>query len=467
MSIKRVGITGLGVMGVGLTRNLASRGYEVAVHNRTDDRVRAFMERYGSTGTFPVAGQLRDMATLLERPRIVLAMVPAGSPVDWVIGELAPHLEPGDIIVDGGNSHYRDTDRRVSELDERGVYFVGMGVSGGEEGALHGPSLMPGGHPAAYAALEPVLTAIAAQTESGPCVAHMGSGGAGHFVKMVHNGIEYGDMQLIAEAYHLLRFGVGLGPPELAGVFRAWNESELESYLIGITAEIVDFPDDQGAGGVLVDHIMDRAGQKGTGRWTTLTAFELGVPIPTITAAVDARELSDQKDQRVAAAALYPRETLPPLGAEWVDKVRAALYASKICSYAQGFALIACAAEDLGYHADRGECARIWKGGCIIRAKFLDRIRAAFRDPPGPPNLLASEEFRADLAERLPAWREVVGEAMRRGIPVPAISASLAYFDAYTSALLPANLIQAQRDYFGAHTYQRTDREGVFHTEWL
>jgi 6-phosphogluconate dehydrogenase len=392
--------------------------------------------------------------------------------VDAVIEQLKPLLEEGDMIIDGGNSLYEDTERRTRDLESTTkLGFVGMGVSGGEEGALHGPSLMPGGTEFAYRELEPILTKIAAQVDDGPCVTYVGSGGAGHYVKMVHNGIEYGDMQLIAEAYDVLKNGLGLSNQQLQETFAEWNRTdELNSYLIEITADIFKYVDPE-TGHHLIDLILDSAGQKGTGRWTVLSSLELGVPIPTIYAAVNARVMSAYKDERVAAAKELPGpgETYPGDAALFVDKVRDALYCSKMCSYAQGMALIAKASQEFNYNISLPESARIWKGGCIIRAGFLDKIRKAFAENPGLPNLLLAPEFKQSILDRQEAWREVLVLANKLGIPVPAFSSSLDYFDSYRRANLPQNLTQAQRDYFGAHTYERTDkpRGEFFHTEWM
>ena len=482
--LEQIGIIGLAVMGENLVLNLADHGVSVAVYNRTAERTRKFTEGVAQGRPIHAAFSLAELAGRLERPRRVLLMVKAGPPVDAVLEELVPHLEPGDIVIDGGNSHFPDTERRGERLAAKGLQYVGMGVSGGEEGARHGPSLMPGGPRPAYEQLEPLLRNIAAQTDSGPCVTYVGTRGAGHFVKMVHNGIEYGDMQLIAEAYDLLRRGAGVSPVQLAEVFDTWNQGELRSYLIEITARIVAFPDDQGTGDVLVNRIDDCAGQKGTGKWTTQAALDIGVPVPTITAAVDARLLSDLKDERQKAVEVYRGRagtdssgvadraitavppSLPGPAKEVIDEVRQGLFAAKVCAYAQGFALLAAGSRAYGYGLDLAEIARIWKGGCIIRAAILDRIRAAFRGDPGLPNLLLDPDFAREIAERQDSWRRTLGRAQQWGIPVPAFSASLVYFDGYRSPRLPAYLLQAQRDYFGAHTYERTDRPGVFHTHW-
>jgi len=462
-----VGFVGLGVMGASLARNIAGKGFPVVGYTHTPGKAARFAAQHAGEGAITSVDSLPDLAAALPTPRVTILMVTAGAPVDAIIDGLAPHLSPGDIVVDGGNSRYTDTAHRCERLAASGLSFVGMGVSGGEQGALHGPSLMPGGSAEAYEVLRPILERIAAPSDTGPCVAHVGPGGAGHFVKMVHNGIEYGDMQLIGEAYQVLRHGAGLAPAELAAVFREWNEGELRSYLIEITSEIVDFPDDRRAGGILLDHIRDTAGQKGTGRWTIEAAMDTGVPVPTITAAVDARLISSMAPLRARAAALYPKPAAGPLDPKrMVPAVRAGLYASKICSYAQGFALIGAASEEFSWGVDPAEMARIWRNGCIIRAGFLDRVRSAYAADPGLENLLLAPELRDEVAERISSLRHVVDAATHAAIPLPAMSASLAYFDSITSAHLPANLLQAQRDYFGAHTYERTDAEGTFHTEW-
>jgi 6-phosphogluconate dehydrogenase len=464
----QIGLVGLAVMGENLALNVAGRGIPIAVYNRTAERTDALVA--GRARGLPVVAthDLAALAAALERPRRVLLVVKAGSAVDAVLAELAPHLEPGDVVVDGGNSHWRDTDRRIAEARARGLVFVGMGVSGGEEGALRGPSLMPGGDRAAYDLLAPVLTRIAATSDSGPCVTHVGTGSAGHFAKMVHNGIEYGDMQLIAEAYDLLRHGLGLAPREVAATFAEWNAGELSSFLIEVTARVVAFPDDLGTRKVLIDQIDDRAGQKGTGRWTTETALDLGIPVPTITAAVDARLLSALKPLRVAAARRHPGRPRPVRTRRraLVGEIRDTLYAAKICSYAQGFHLLRAASDAFGYGIDLGEVARIWKAGCIIRAAFLDDVRRAFAEAPDTANLLLAPRFAAAVRRRVPAWRSTVQLAVRLGLPAPAMTASLAYLDTIRRPRGTANLIQGQRDFFGAHTYERVDRPGTFHTDW-
>jgi 6-phosphogluconate dehydrogenase len=472
MTKRTFGVIGLAVMGENLALNVESRGFPIAVYNRTASKTKEFMETRAVGKDVKAAYSLEEFVQILERPRKILVMVKAGPPVDAVIEQLKPLLEEGDMIIDGGNSLYEDTERRTRDLESTTkLGFVGMGVSGGEEGALHGPSLMPGGTEFAYRELEPILIKIAAQVDDGPCVTYVGSGGAGHYVKMVHNGIEYGDMQLIAEAYDVLKNGLGLSNQQLQETFAEWNRTdELNSYLIEITADIFKYVDPE-TGHHLVDLILDSAGQKGTGRWTVLSSLELGVPIPTIYAAVNARVMSAYKDERVAAAKELPGpgETYPGDAALFVDKVRDALYCSKMCSYAQGMALIAKASQEFNYNISLPESARIWKGGCIIRAGFLDKIRKAFAENPELPNLLLAPEFKQSILDRQEAWREVLVLANKLGIPVPAFSSSLDYFDSYRRANLPQNLTQAQRDYFGAHTYERTDkpRGEFFHTEWM
>ena len=465
-----IGVVGLGVMGANLARNIAGRGLPVVGYDVDAARTSAFVSEYAHQSPIVGAPTPDKLLARLERPRRVLIMVPAGAPVDTVIADLRPHLDPGDILIDGGNSFFRDTDRRADELSAAGFRFVGMGVSGGEEGALHGPALMPGGPRDAWEALAPALRAIAARAEDGdPCVAYMGPRGAGHYVKMVHNGIEYGDMQLIAEIYDLLTRGAGLSARELARVFASWNEGDLRSYLIEITALVLDKVDED-TGRPLVDLILDEAQQKGTGKWMSQNSFDVGAPIPTVNAAVDARLLSARKSERVVASTLLEGPDNTHGGAtdkaRLVAAARDALYASKITSYAQGMALLRQASAEYGYGIDPAEVARIWRAGCIIRAALLSDVRAAFVANSGLTNLMLDERFRDALAVRQAAWREVVQTAIAFGIPVPALSASLAYYDAYRSARLPANLTQAQRDFFGAHTYRRADREGVFHTEW-
>lgn len=457
-------------MGENLALNVESRGFSVAVYNRTTAKTDEFMAKRAQGKNIVATKTLAEFVEALERPRRILVMVQAGKAVDAVIDQLKPMLDPDDMIIDGGNSLYDDTERRTKDLESIGLGFVGMGISGGEEGALNGASMMPGGTRAAYKELEPILTKIAAQVDDGPCVTFIGPGGAGHYVKMVHNGIEYGDMQLIAEAYDLLKNVGGLDGKQLQEVFAEWNTTdELNSFLIEITANIFKYIDPE-TKEPLVEVIMDAAGQKGTGRWTVMSALELGVSIPTIIAAVNARIMSSYKDERVRAS----QELTGPSGKyegdtqEFINKVRDALYCSKICSYAQGMALLSAASKSYNYDLDLSEISRIWKGGCIIRAGFLDKIKTAFKDDPALPNLLLAPEFKQSILDRQSAWRDVLATACKLGIAVPAFSASLDYFDSYRRDRLPQNLTQAQRDYFGAHTYERTDkpRGEFFHTEW-
>jgi 6-phosphogluconate dehydrogenase len=471
MTQRTFGVIGLAVMGENLALNVESRGFPIAVYNRSADKTEKFMTERAKGKDVKPAYSLEEFVQVLERPRKILVMVKAGKPVDAVIEQLKPLLEKGDTIIDGGNSLYTDTERRTKELESTGLGFVGMGVSGGEEGALNGPSLMPGGTEFAYRDLEPILTKIAAQVDDGPCVTYIGPGGAGHYVKMVHNGIEYGDMQLIAEAYDLLKQGINLNHKQLHEVFAEWNTTdELNSFLIEITADIFKYIDPT-TDKPLVDLIMDSAGQKGTGRWTVVEALELGVPIPTIYAAVNARIMSSYKDERIAASKqlLGPTAKYDGDAKAFINKVRDALYCSKMCSYAQGMALLSKASSEFNYNLNLGETARIWKGGCIIRAGFLNKIKKAFDENPTLSNLLLAPEFKQTILDRQEAWREVLVTANQLGIAVPAFSASLDYFDAYRRDRLPQNLTQAQRDYFGAHTYERIDkpRGEFFHTEWM
>ncbi len=464
----QIGITGLAVMGRNLARNFARHGYTVAVHNRTPSRTRALVEEFGHEGTFVPAESAEDFVAALERPRRLMIMVKAGEPTDAVIDEFAPLLDEGDMIIDGGNAHFADTRRREAALRERGIHFVGTGVSGGEEGALNGPSIMPGGSRESYAVLGPMLEEISAKVDGEPCATHIGADGAGHFVKMVHNGIEYADMQLIAEAYHLLREVTGYSPAEIAEVFRAWNKGRLDSYLIEITAEVLAHTD-PATDRPFVDIVKDAAEQKGTGRWTVQTALDLGSPVTGIAQATFARVASSRAELRAAYRPL-PGGTEQPLRAHETDRftnqVEQALYASKIIAYDQGWTMIRDAAAEYGWDIDLGAVAKIWRGGCIIRAAFLDRIRAAHAANPGLVSLLAEEHFAEEIAGAQVPWREVVASAARRGIPAPAFTAALAYYDTLRAERLPAALIQSQRDFFGAHTYQRVDREGTFHTKW-
>jgi len=463
------GMIGLAVMGENLALNVQDHGYSVAVWNREPETVTKFVKKHEGK-KFVGTKTLEAFTKALERPRRIMMMIKAGDPVDQTIEKLLPYLEKDDIIIDGGNSWFEDTQRRTKYLEEKGFHFVGSGVSGGEEGARFGPSLMPGGSKQSYKALKPIFESIAAKTDSGACVAHCGPDGAGHFVKMVHNGIEYGDMQLIAEAYDLLHRGAGLESGELAETFDSWNKGPLESFLIEITSNIFRVKDDK-SGKPLVDAVLDKAGQKGTGKWTAQIALDLGIPIPTLTAAVDARALSSMKEERVEASKVISGPDVPRFNGDkkaMVQDVHDALYASKICAYAQGMSLIAAGSKENKWDIDLGEMARIWKGGCIIRARFLDDIRRAFEKNAKLKNLLLDDDFNSRVESAQEAWRRVVMNANKSGIPVPAFSASLAYFDSYRTPRLPQNLTQAQRDYFGSHTYQRVDAPtGDFvHTDW-
>ncbi|MBD1214314.1 MAG: NADP-dependent phosphogluconate dehydrogenase [Dolichospermum sp.] len=469
MTLQSFGVIGLAVMGENIALNVERNGFPIAVYNRSREKTDAFMAYRAQGRNVKAAFSLEQFVASLERPRKILVMVQAGKPVDAVIQQLKPLLQEGDIIIDGGNSWFEDTERRTQELEPTGLRYIGMGVSGGEEGALNGPSLMPGGTKSSYEYLSPIFNKIAAQVDDGPCVTYIGPGGSGHYVKMVHNGIEYGDMQLIAEAYDLLKNVAGLNAAQLHEVFSQWNTTdELNSFLIEITANIFPYVDPE-TKIPLVDLIVDAAGQKGTGRWTVQTALELGVAIPTITAAVNSRILSSIRDERIAASKQITGPNAKYGGdiAAFVNMVRDALYCSKICSYAQGMALLSTASKTYNWELNLGEMARIWKGGCIIRAGFLNKIKKAFDENPALPNLLLAPEFKQTILDRQAAWREVIVTAAKLGIPVPAFSASLDYFDSYRRDRLPQNLTQAQRDYFGAHTYKRTDKEGTFHTEWV
>ena len=458
-------------MGANLARNIERNGFSIAVFNRTWARTAAFVQGPAKDAKNLHAYQtMEEFCAALERPRRVIIMVQAGAPVDDMIEQLLPHLQPGDCIMDGGNSFFPDTEARVKRLAEKGLHFLGTGISGGEEGALWGPSIMPGGPRDAYAAFEPILTKIAAQVSDGACSTYIGPGGAGHYVKMVHNGIEYGDIQLICEAYAVLAQIGGLSAPDMAKLFAEWNKGELDSYLIEIASKVLAYTDPE-TGRPLVDLILDTAGQKGTGKWTSQEALNLGVPIPTIDAALWSRNISARKAERVAAstriAGAAPGATLTGTARQkLIDAVGAALYASKVASYAQGLAMLRAASAEHGYALDLIEIARIWKGGCIIRAQLLSRIQAAYRRDPQLSNLMLDPYFSDILATHQQAWRHVVTTAVQAGIAVPATAGSLAYVDAYRSARLPANLLQGLRDFFGAHTYERTDKEGTFHTQW-
>ena len=462
----RFGLTGLATMGANLARNVAHHDIPVAVHNRTASRTTAFLEQHADEG--PISGyeSTQEWIAALERPRVVMSMVKAGAPTDAVIDEVVPFLDPGDVVIDGGNAHFRDTQRRFHALAERDLHFMGVGVSGGEEGALKGPSVMPGGERSAYdAGVGEILETIAAVVDGTPCCTFVGRDGAGHYVKMVHNGIEYADMQLIAETYDLLRHGAGLEVEEIAQRFDAWNHGELESFLIEITARVLKQVD-EATGRPFIDVVLDAAEQKGTGRWTAQDALELGVPLTGITEAVFARTLSALKDQREAAATVLRGPSSDGTDPTLADDLEQALYASKIVSYAQGFAQMAAAADIEGWDIDLGAMATIWRGGCIIRARFLDRIRQAYDNEPELTNLMVADFFADALGEAQDPWRRVIGRAAEIGIPTPAFSSSLAYYDGYRRATGPAGLIQGLRDLFGAHTYKRVDREGTFHTAW-
>ena len=462
-----IGVVGLAVMGSNLARNLASReGNKVAVFNRTWARTETLIDEHPEAGFVP-AKTIEEFAASLSKPRTALVMVQAGSGTDAVIDELVSVFEPGDIIVDGGNALFTDTIRREKAVRETGINFVGAGISGGEEGALHGPSIMPGGSAEAWETLGPILRSIAAIAEGEPCVTHVGTDGAGHFVKMIHNGIEYADMQLIAEAYDLIRRGTGRTPDQIADIFAEWNKGELESYLIEITAEVLR-QKDAATGKPLVDVILDAAGSKGTGVWTVQTALDLGVPIAGIAEAVFARALSSKPEQRKAARSLPgPAESFTVTDEKsFIEDVRQALYASKIIAYSQGFDAIVAGAAQYGWDIKKGDVAAIWRGGCIIRAQFLNRITEAYADDPGLVALLTADYFREALGRTQDAWRRTVAMAATSGIPSPAFSSSLAYYDGLRAERLPASLVQGQRDFFGAHTYQRVDKPGTFHTLW-
>ena len=464
----KIGVVGLGVMGSNLALNMERHGFAVAGYDLDEAKTKAFVEGPAKGKNICVVSSATELMAAIEKPRRILIMVPAGAPVDSAIAHLRPYLEPGDILMDGGNSYFLDTDRRNKDLEKDGFLYIGTGVSGGEEGALWGPAIMPGGQREAWDAVAPILRAISAQAEDGqPCVDYMGPRGAGHYVKMVHNGIEYADMQLIAECYDLLNRGLGLSTGELHDIFAKWNNSELKSYLIEITADIFSKHDDL-SGKPLVEVILDEAQQKGTGKWASQNAFDIGAPIPTINAAVESRIISSLKKERVAASKMLhgPQGKFSGDRKKLIDSVGQALYASKVTCYAQGLALMRLASGEYKYDLRPGDIARIWRAGCIIRASLLGDITDAYRRNPELVNLLLGPAFRDAVESRQDAWRFVVQTAVGLGIPVLAMSSSLAYYDAYRSERLPASLTQAQRDYFGAHTYRRVDRDGVFHTEW-
>ena len=463
-----IGVVGLAVMGSNLARNFARHGHTVALFNRTATRTRELVAEHGGDGDFVPSEDLAAFVASLKRPRRILLMVKAGDATDATIESLIPHLEPGDIVVDGGNSFFRDTIRREAALKEKGLLFVGAGISGGEEGALNGPAIMPGGPAESYASLGPLLESIAAHVDGVPCCVHVGPDGAGHFVKMVHNGIEYADMQLIGEAYDLLRQGLDASPAELGDIFADWDTGDLESFLIEITAEVLHHTD-AATGKPFIDVVVDQAGQKGTGRWTVQNALDLGVPVTGIAEATFARALSSSLPQREAARKLLPDDAEPFAiedHKQFIEDVRSALYASKVVAYSQGFDQIAAASAEYGWNIDRGAMARIWRGGCIIRARFLNRITEAYERDPDLPLLLADPYFTEAVANGLAAWRRVVAQAARSGVPAPAFASSLAYYDGLRAQRSSAALIQGQRDLFGAHTYARVDKPGTFHTLW-
>jgi 6-phosphogluconate dehydrogenase len=461
-----IGVLGLSTMGANLARNAARKGFGVAVYNRHGGRTDELISAHGGEGRFTPSKTIPEFVASLARPRAMIIMVKAGKPVDDVIEELAPHLEEGDIIIDGGNSLFTDTSRRFHALAEKRLRFVGMGVSGGEEGALEGPSMMPGGDRQGYARIEPIVTKMAAQVDGAPCCAYIGPEGAGHYVKMVHNGIEYADMQLITEAYDLFKTVYGLDAQAIARIFDEWNKGELDSYLIEITAAVLRKRDS--TGGALVDAIVDEAEQKGTGRWTAQSALDLGVPLTSITEAVYARALSGRRAHRIAAEKLFPHPAIAPRKPTKadIDAIQDALYASKIVAYAQGFEQMTAASEQFKWDLKLGEVSSLWRGGCIIRARFLKRIREAYDSGEAVPNLLLQSYFHDAVVQAEPAWRRVVSLAVEQGVPVPAFASSLAYYDGLRRARGPANILQGLRDYFGAHTYRRLDRQGSFHTRW-
>ncbi|AGZ48927.1 NADP-dependent phosphogluconate dehydrogenase [Mycobacterium kansasii] len=463
----QIGVTGLAVMGSNIARNFARHGYTVALHNRSIAKTDALLKEHGSEGRFVRSETIPEFLAALQTPRRVLIMVKAGDPTDAVINELADAMEPGDIIIDGGNALYTDTIRREKAMRGRGLHFVGAGISGGEEGALHGPSIMPGGPAESYESLGPLLEEISAHVDGVPCCTHIGPDGSGHFVKMVHNGIEYSDMQLIGEAYQLLRDGLGLSAPQIAEVFTEWNKGDLDSYLVEITAEVLRHNDAK-TGKPLVDVILDQAEQKGTGRWTVKSALDLGVPVTGIAEAVFARALSGSVEQRTAARGLASGRLgdQPADPDTFTENVRRALYASKIVAYAQGFNQIQAGSTEYGWDISPGDLATIWRGGCIIRAKFLNRIKEAFDADPNLASLLVAPYFRSAVESAIDSWRRVVSTAVQLGIPTPGFSSALSYYDALRTERLPAALTQAQRDFFGAHTYGRIDGPGKFHTLW-
>lgn len=470
-NLAEIGVVGLAVMGSNLARNFAHKGHTVAVYNRSVEKTHRLMEEHGEEGNFIPSETIEDFVASLERPRRAIIMVKAGAATDAVINQLADAMEEGDIIIDGGNALYTDTIRREKEIAARGLHFVGAGISGGEEGALNGPAIMPGGPAKSYESLGPLLESIAAHVDGTPCVTHIGPDGAGHFVKMVHNGIEYADMQVIGEAYQLLRYAAGMEPVEIAGVFSEWNTGDLDSYLVEITAEVLRQVDEE-TGRPLIDVIVDAAGQKGTGRWTVKAALDLGIPVTGIGEAVFARALSGATSQREAARGQLPSGQLADFAEEhedreaFIEDVRRALYASKLVAYAQGFDEIKAGSAEHDWGVDPRDLATIWRGGCIIRAKFLNRIREAYDTNPELESLLLDPYFKGELGDLMDSWRRVVVTATKLGLPVPVFASSLSYYDSLRAERLPAALIQGQRDFFGAHSYQRVDKEGTFHTLW-
>ncbi|MDM8204545.1 NADP-dependent phosphogluconate dehydrogenase [Ligilactobacillus salivarius] len=469
MSKPQIGVVGMAVMGKNLALNIESRGYSVAIYNRTGSKTEKVVADHPDKNLVP-SYTIEDFVNSLETPRRIILMVKAGAPTDATIKSLLPHLDKGDVLIDGGNTFFQETMRRNEELDNSGINFIGMGVSGGEKGALEGPSLMPGGQKEAYDLVEPILKKIAAKAEDGEaCVTYVGPNGAGHYVKMVHNGIEYGDMELIAESYNLMRNLLGLSNDEISDVFNEWKDGELKSYLIDITADILTRKDDLGTGKPIVDVILDRAGNKGTGKWSSQSALELGVPQSLITESVYARYISAMKDERVAASQVLPNPEFD-LGdvneKELVEKIRRALYFSKIMSYAQGFEQLRVASENYDWNLNYGDMAKIWREGCIIRAQFLQKITDAYEKNPELKNLMLDDYFKKIVEEYQNDVRDIAALAIKAGVACPGFSSAITYYDQYRSAHLPANIIQAQRDYFGAHTYERTDREGIYHYEW-
>lgn len=465
---QQIGVIGLGVMGKNLALNMESKGYSVSVYDYWTDRIDELAEKEAQGKKILGAYSVEEFVLSLETPRKILLMIKAGETTDSVIASLLPHLQPGDILIDGGNSFFKDTNRRAARLWEAGLHFIGAGISGGEEGALNGPSIMLGGPIEAFSHVKPILEAISAKVDGTPCTAYIGPDGAGHYVKMVHNGIEYGDMQLISEAYFIMKHALGLTTQEMSDIFSEWNKGELDSYLVEITADILSKRDED-TGKPLVDQILDVAGQKGTGKWTSQNALDLGVSLPIVTESVFVRFISSVKEERVSASKiLQGPEPKKQTGEsrEMIEAIRKALYMSKICSYAQGFAQMRAASQEYGWNIPYGEVATIFRGGCIIRAQFLQKIKEAFDRNHELPNLLVDPYFQEIMGEYQDALRKVLILTIQQGIPAPAFSSALAYYDSYRSETLPANLIQAQRDYFGAHTYQRVDKEGFFHTEW-